>query len=128
MTNVPGTSPRPQVLGIHHLNFAVSNLDISLAWYERVLGASRIAALDHLDAEGTRLAAVCHVPDWNGLYVELRQLPLQAEKDRCWDPVTLTVQGKDDLVHWIDWLRQWGTVHSPVLTGLRGWLLIFEVR
>ena len=48
---------RPRVLGVHHLKFAVSNLDVSLAWYERVVGAKRVPNLDHIRKDGSRFAA-----------------------------------------------------------------------
>ena len=118
---------RPRVSGIHHLKFAISNLDVSIAWYERVLGARRVPSLDHVRSDGSRFAAVCEMVEWSGLYLELRQTGGQAHKDRGWDPITLTVRGRQDLVRWIDWLDRWGTTHSPLLTGIRGWLLIFEV-
>ena len=119
--------PRPRVLGVHHLKFAVSNLDVSIAWYERVVGARRVPSLDHLRSDGSRFAVVCEMTDWSGLFLELRQTQSQAQKDRGWDPVTLSVRGKEDLLRWIDWLDRWGTTHSPLLTGIRGWLLVFEV-
>ena len=119
--------PRPPILGIHHIKFAVSSLDVSLAWYERVVGAKRIPHLDHIRSDGTRFAVVCEMPEWSGLYLELRQTSDQALKERGWDPVTLSVQGREDLVRWIAWLERWQTVHSPLLTGVRGWLLVFEV-
>lgn len=118
---------RPRVLGVHHLKFAVSNLDVSIAWYERVMGARRIPSLDHVRADGSRFAAVCEMTDWNRTYLELRQHEVQAQKDRGWDPVTLSVRGRQDLLDWITWLDRWGTTHSPLLVGVRGWLLVFEV-
>jgi hypothetical protein len=121
------TQARPPILGIHHIKFAVSNLSVSLAWYERVVGAKRIPHLDHIRSDGTRFAAVCEMPEWSGLYLELRQTSDQAFKERGWDPVTLSVQGREDLIRWIEWLERWQTVHSPLLTGVRGWLLVFEV-
>ena len=118
---------RPKILGVHHLKFAVSNLDISIAWFERVLGARHVAELDHIRADGTRYAAVCEMTDWSGLYLELRHSRAQAAKERGWDPITLTVRGRQDLLRWTAWLDRWGTTHSPLLIGTRGWLLVFEV-
>lgn len=118
---------RPKVLGIHHLKFAVSNLSFSLAWYSRVLGASRIPSLDHLDSSGTRFAVVCEMPDWGGLCLELRENAIRALDDRNWDAVTMVVRSRKDLAIWMKWLDLCGTKHSGVLTGMRGWLVVFEV-
>lgn len=118
---------RPKALGIHHLKFAVSNLPLSLAWYERVLGGRRLPSLDHVRSDGTRFAVVCQMIDWSGLLLELREDPVRALDDKEWDPITLTVQGRQDLDAWVMWLDSCGTKRSPVLTGLRGWVVLFEV-
>ncbi|KAF2721458.1 hypothetical protein K431DRAFT_284834 [Polychaeton citri CBS 116435] len=118
---------RPQVLGIHHIKLAVSNLDISIAWYERVLGAQRVPELDHIRIDGTRYAAVCRMDDWQGLYVELRVVEqTRALRELLWDPITLAVQEAQDLQEWLTWLERWRTSHSPILVGVRGWILVFE--
>jgi len=87
-----------------------------------------VPSLDHIGADGTRMAVICHMPDWSGLFLELRRSRKQAPKDRGWNPVTLSVQNRQDLVRWMEWLDRWGTMHSPLLTGVRGWVLVFEVR
>jgi hypothetical protein len=118
---------RPQVLGIHHLKFAVSNLSLSVAWYERVLGAQRIGSLDHFQADGARSAVICEMKDWAGMFLELRENAVKALDDRSWDPVTLVVKDRQDLCSWVKWLDMCGTQHSAILTGMRGWLIVFEV-
>jgi hypothetical protein len=120
--------PRPRILGIHHLKLAVSNLDISLAYYERVLGARRIPALDHLRADGSRFSAVCYMEEWSSLFLELRHDRVQSQRGRSWNLMTLVVRGREDLIGWIRWLDLCGTSHSPLLVGLRGWIVVFEVR
>ena len=121
-------SGRPQILGIHHLTFAVSNPSISLAWYERVLGARHVSSLDHIDANGARFSAVCQMSCWGGLLLELRQNTAQAAKDYGWDSVTMSIAGKKELMQWMAWLDLCGTAHSPVFVGVRGWILVFQVR
>lgn len=122
------TLARPRVLRIHHLKLAVTRLDVSLVWYERVLGARRIPELDHTRPDGTRYAVICQMAEWSGLVLELRENETQAAKDRGWDPITILVQSRDDILDWINWLNRWGSAHSPLLVGPRGWVLVFEVR
>lgn len=124
----PDMSPqRPQILSLHHIKFAVSNLDVSLAWYERVLGAHRINTLDHIRTDGSRYAAICQLEEWSRLFLELRQNPDQARKSREWNIVTLSVAARRDLVSWSRWLDEWRSTHSPIFAGRRGWLMVFEV-
>lgn len=118
---------RPRALGIHHLKFAVSNLSLSVAWYERVLGAQRISSLDHVQSNGDRFAVICEMKDWAGMLIELRENAMKALDDRNWDPITLVVGSRKDLNAWLVWLDLCATKHSEVLTGLRGWLIVFEV-
>ena len=96
--------------------------------YERVLGAQRISSLDHFQSSGERFAVICEMPDWAGLFLELRENAVKALDDRSWDPVTLAVADRKALLLWTKWLDLCGTQHSDVLTGLRGWLIVFEVR
>lgn len=123
----PTRPTRPAILGIHHLKLAVSNPAISIAWYERVLGARHVTSLDHVDARGVRFSAVCQMSAWGGLLIELRQNPAQAAKDYGWDPVTMSIAGRRELGQWIAWLDHCGTAHSTTLVGTRGWILVFQV-
>lgn len=124
-----GSSPptRPAILGLHHLKFAVSNPSVSIAWYERVLGARHLTSLDHVDNTGARFSAVCQMRCWGNVLLELRQNTTQAAKDCGWDAVTMSIAGRDELLQWMAWLDHCGTAHSPVLVGVRGWILVFQV-
>lgn len=117
--------PRPHFLGIHHLKFAVSDLDRSLSFYTRILGASRLPKLDHVNAGGQLYAIIMEVPGL-GTPLELRLNSEHAAKQKGFDPVTLNVEGRADLQSWVQHLDAERVAHSPILTALVGWLVAFE--
>lgn len=115
----------PLVLhGIHHLKFPVSDLERSLAFYERTLGARRVAAWDHLHQDGTRYAVILEVPGL-GTNLELRLDPAQAGAQRGFDPITIAVQDRAAVAAWANHLEAAGIEHSPVLTAIQAWLVVF---
>jgi len=67
----PNPSP-PPIVGIHHLEFPVSNVDVSLNWYTSVMSAKHILSLDHYTSSGKRYAAVLSLPAPGETKVELR--------------------------------------------------------
>ncbi|QBR03208.1 VOC family protein [Paraburkholderia pallida] len=116
---------RPSIAGIHHLKFNVSDLDRSLAFYSVALGAKRIPELDHRLPDGELFAYILEI-DRLGTYLELRASPAKAAREAGLDPVTFSVETHDDLVAWHDYLEANGIPHSPVFTGVTGWLLAAE--
>ena len=52
---------RPTIAGIHHLKFNVSNLDRSLDFYARALGAKRLPEFDHRRADGELFAYILDI-------------------------------------------------------------------
>jgi hypothetical protein len=52
----------PPLRGIHDLKFAVSDIDESLRFHQRALGAKHLPELDHIRDDGTRFAVVVEVP------------------------------------------------------------------
>jgi catechol 2,3-dioxygenase-like lactoylglutathione lyase family enzyme len=115
----------PDILGIHHLKFPVSDLERSCEFYSRVLGARRLEHLDHYDANKQLYAIILEVPNL-GTHLELRLNAPQAMHGKGFDPVTLKVEGRADLHKWIDHLQVERVAHSPLLTAYVGWLVAFE--
>lgn len=117
----------PPIAGLHHIKLVVSNLDHSLDWYSNVLGSQHVSQYDHFDEDGKRYAVLLSLKALGNTLIELRQNAELARLHRKFDPVTFAVQGQADLRRWAEWLDQKGVKHSPVLYGVAGWLLVFEV-
>lgn len=115
---------RPPLHGIHHLKFPVGDLERSLGFYERALGASRVAKWDHVHQDGTRYAMILEVPGL-GTRLELRLDPEAAERQRGFNPVIIAVQDRSALQAWADYLDGAGIEHSPVLAAIQAWLVVF---
>ena len=84
---------RPPLRGIHDLKFAVSDLDESLRFYERALGAKHMPELDHTRDDGTRFAVVVEVPGL-GTVLQLRLDPERAARQAMFDPLAIAVDDR----------------------------------
>jgi catechol 2,3-dioxygenase-like lactoylglutathione lyase family enzyme len=116
----------PKIRGIHHLKIAVSDLDRSLDFYERALGARRIPGLDHRrEKDATLYAYICDVPGLEPK-LELRLDPEQARKHACFDPITLAVADREALEKWSAHLDGQGILHSPPITSIQAWIIVFD--
>ena len=114
----------PPLQGIHHLKLPVSDLDTSLAFYERAFGARRIPEADHRRvSDGSLYAYILAVPGL-GTALELRLDPERAERHRLFDPVTIAVRDRATLGAWDDYLTGQGIVHSEVITAIQAWLMV----
>lgn len=118
-------SDKLKLEGLRTLKFAVSDCARSLKFYERVLGAERIARADHVDADGNIYAYICNV---EGLGVlDLRLLPAHAAAAKRFDPITIHVENKSALEDWAAHLDGLGDVHHSGVfaTGL-SWAVAIE--
>ncbi|OAJ56548.1 hypothetical protein A6V36_33840 [Paraburkholderia ginsengiterrae] len=115
----------PSIAGIHHLKFNVSNLDRSLDFYATALGARRLPELDHRHPDGELFAYILEIENL-GTYLELRASPERAAREAGLDPVTFSVRTHSDLLAWHDHLEAKGIHHSPVFTGVLGWVMAAE--
>ena len=132
----------PSVTGVHHLQFPVSDVDISLEWYKSVFAASHSLALDHYSPDGKRCIATVSINGMGETALELRSimklytLPLlsvsrlnheSASHCRGSNPLTLAVKTRTDLEQWSGWLDSKSVRRSSILKAVSGWLLVFEV-
>ena len=115
----------PPLKEIHHLKFAVSDLDRSERFYAQVFGAKRIIAADHKHADGSLYAYILKVPGL-GPMLELRLDPEEAQKHRGFDPLTIAVEDRAALEVWSKHLDALGIEHSPVITAIQAWLIVFN--
>jgi catechol 2,3-dioxygenase-like lactoylglutathione lyase family enzyme len=116
---------RPPLRGIHDLKFAVPDLDESLRFYERALGAKHVPELDHTRDDGTRLAVVIEVPGL-GTVLQLRLGPERAARQAMFDPLAIAVDDRAALDRWDRALTELGVLHSPILDAVRGWLIVIQ--
>jgi hypothetical protein len=113
----------PPLARLHHLKVPVTELDIHLDWYQRVFDASYVSALDHVDGDGARYAAILEVP---GLPVplELRSAPAAADALCECDILVLAVDSADELAQWVTHLDTADVTHAPIVTGGAGPVLV----
>ena len=116
---------RPPLRGIHHLKFAVSDLDESLRFYQRALGAQHVPELDHTRDDGTRFAVVVEVSGL-GTALQLRLDPERSARQAMFDPLAIAVDDRAALERWDAALTQLGVLHSPILDAVRGWLIVIQ--
>lgn len=114
----------PAIAGLHHLKLPVSDLDASLGWYERVLGASHLPQFDHVDDDGQRYAVIVAVAGID-VPVELRWAPGAAHAVAGYDPVNFAAAEVADLHKWVAHLDEQGVANSGVIAGGAGHMVVF---
>jgi len=111
----------PGITGIHHISLTVSDVEASLAWYERLLGADRVPMkFPHYEREETGFGVLLVEPS-SGLMIGLHANTANEgerfdEARTGLDHVGLHVASRGDLEAWTAWLDELGIEHS----GIRG--------
>jgi catechol-2,3-dioxygenase len=112
--------------GIGHLDLSVSDVEVSAAWYVRVLGLRR---LRRIDFPLRMMVVLLHEP--SGLVVGLNQhqgFPEEPfdERRAGLDHVGFSVEEREDLDRWQVRLETLGVEHSPVADTDTGSALVFR--
>ncbi|MEO5610098.1 MAG: VOC family protein [Ornithinibacter sp.] len=112
--------------GISHLDFTVSDVDASAAWYQRVLGLRQVR---RVDLEQRTMIVLLH--DQSGLVIGLNQHSASTgerfdERRAGLDHVGFAVSTRTDLDVWQARLADLGVEHSPVADTESGAALVFR--
>lgn len=123
MESAQAKSVRPQSFnGINHLKLPVHSLQKTRDFYTKVFPFVHLPKYDHFTPNHELFACmVMHEP--TKLIVEFRYYPEQAEAQRGWDPITWGVGSRRDLEEWGQWFDAHGVKHSPILVGIKGWVM-----
>ncbi len=113
MSDVPG------ITGIHHISITVTDLEASLAWYQRLLGADRLPMkFPHYEREDTGYGELLIDPRSGvviGLHTNTGNDGNQFDEARTGlDHVALNVASRDELDAWTRRLDELGIEHSGV--------------
>ena len=109
----------PGITGIHHISLTVTDLEASLAWYERLLGADRVPIkFPHYEREDTGYGELVIEPRSGvviGLHTNTGNDGNQFDEARTGlDHVALNVASRAELDAWTRRLDELGIEHSGV--------------
>ncbi len=112
----------PGITGIHHFSVTVSDIEASLAWYQRLLGADRVPLkFPHYGCEDTGYGELLIEPR-SGVIIGLHAntgndgKPFDEARTGL-DHVALNVATRADLEAWTGWLDELGIEHSGIRSG-----------
>jgi glyoxylase I family protein len=110
---------RPALAGFHHFSITATDVDASVAWYQRVLGLQPLPMkFPHYGAEESGYATVLVEPTqgWAiGVHHNVANPGTPADETRTGlDHFALGVANREDLDEWAAWLDSQGVPHSSV--------------
>ena len=115
-------SEAPTIGGIHHFSVTVTDIEASLTWYQRLLGADRVPMkFPHYDCEDTGYGELLVEPR-SGVIVGLHTnagndgKPFDEARTGL-DHMALNVSSRAELEKWTAWLDQLGVAHSGIREG-----------
>jgi glyoxylase I family protein len=117
-----GSDVAPAITGIHHFSITVTDLEASLAWYQRLLRADRVPMkFPHYGCEDTGYGELLIEPR-SGVVIGLHTNTGNAGQrfdESCTglDHVALNVATRDDMDAWTTHLDELGIEHSGIREG-----------
>ncbi len=112
-------SDAPAITGIHHFSITVTDLEASLAWYQRLLKADRLPMkFPHYGCEDTGWAELLIEPQSGltiGLHTNTGNDGQRFDEARTGlDHIALNVDTRAALEEWTAWLDELGIEHSGI--------------
>lgn len=109
----------PPITGVHHCSITCSDIDASVAWYQRLLAADEVPTrFPHYDKEDTGYAVLLIEPRSGfaiGLHTNTGNDGVPFDEARTGlDHVAFNVATRADLQAWISWLDELGIEHSGI--------------
>jgi catechol 2,3-dioxygenase-like lactoylglutathione lyase family enzyme len=112
---------KPEITGVHHIKFPVSDLAASRAWYERVFGFR--VTLEFEDEDGVVRGVAGDLPGLGNIGLALRENPESAKGFSGFDPISFGIADREAAEGWAAWLDELGVEHSPVIEASLGWIV-----
>jgi catechol 2,3-dioxygenase-like lactoylglutathione lyase family enzyme len=109
----------PSLTGIHHFSATVTDLEASVAWYQRLFGMDRVpGTFPHYEREDTGYAVLLIEPR-SGVAIGLHTNRANAGEsfDECrtgLDHLSLSVASRDELIAWLARLDELGIQHTGI--------------
>ncbi len=118
--------PQPASAGLHHIALTVTDLEASIAWYQRVFGIAYQMEEAHEGGVGKVLAD----ERWGLLIVlhhhDANQRERFSERRTGLDHAGLAVASRAELESWQQHLAELGVTHSPIADRPYGSVLVFR--
>jgi glyoxylase I family protein len=100
-----GTLERPAITGVSHIEFHVSDLDASMAWYATVVGLMQVQA-----GPGRRAQ---FAPESNAFRLGFTETD-PAEVHEGFGHLAIALESMDVLTGWVEHLDAIGVEHTPI--------------
>jgi len=114
----------PELAGIHHVKFAVSDIERSVAWYERVFGFK--VTMEFKDEQGIVRGSVGQLAGLDRTLLAFRENKELSEAVTGFDPVSFAVEDRADVEAWVAHLNEQGVENSGLRIAAIGYIVFFH--